>query len=79
MSEPSARELLEQQAGDMSLWPARDAARNLADRVEKVLALHRHVPGPTSEGKCAACSGVAYSVLWPCPTVRLLNGGDEQS
>lgn len=64
MSELTAGELLENLRLD-----ALDADR-LASRVEKVLAIHKRT---STDGKyCGYCGRV-----YPCPTVRILNGGGE--
>ncbi len=70
-STSTARELLD----TGSSW----AEHRLADRVEKVLALHHEDPEPTWRGEttCAYCHDEDGELnRWPCPTVRLLNGED---
>lgn len=59
----TARELL-----DTTAVPGDEPWDELADRVEKVLALHSRGPG---YDECGA-DGCRNS--WPCPTVRALNG-----
>ena len=62
MSKPTAKELLTDL--DVTDWKV----EALADRVEKVLAMHvREVEG----FECYTCPA-----RWPCPTVRALNGAD---
>jgi hypothetical protein len=54
-----------------------DAMLILAARVEKVLALHKHVPQLTNSGFCEQCKETDNEFNWPCPTVRILNGESE--
>ena len=76
MSEtPTARELLRVgYVGEEDELLARLCV--LAARVEAVLALHwrRPLVGQPEDGAhhCAHCG---VGVYWPCPTVRLLDGG----
>ncbi len=71
MSKPTARELLdravhtdEQELTDL---------RQIAARVEKVLAVHQKQTNLSGQAFCwAGCAG-----WWPCKTARLLNGERE--
>ena len=79
MSEtPTARELLVRlrDAEGLTKRSRLDFADDLASRVEAVLALHwrRPLVGQPEDGAhhCAHCG---VGVYWPCPTVRLLDGG----
>lgn len=61
----TARQLL-----DTTAVPGDEPWCELADRVEKVLALHRKATmGDSDPGWCAECLAP-----WPCSTVRALDG-----
>jgi len=67
---PTARETVRQiLEHDRESWSRLDSAVILAARVEAVLALH------PEDHYCASCSKPNYAVPWPCPTMRVLNGG----
>jgi len=67
---PTARELL-------TLLGMEDTVETLAARVEAVLALHKHCKGVMREwcSECVEVEGKGCHVEWPCPTVRILDGG----
>ena len=82
MSKPTARELLDRAAKNgprSQAWTAlggcddykcecHDLLITLAERVEKVLALHNRKEDQVGVWCEACCED------WPCPTVRRLNG-----
>ena len=61
----TAREVLDSLSDKSALYVVDDAPL-LASRVEKVLALHEEWD---EQPVCRGCGA-----LWPCPTVRILNG-----
>ena len=75
MSVPTCWELLEKMA-ESKLHPPHDAVSDLAARVERVLALHRHVKGaPDWCEECRDSDGNPSD--WPCETVRRLDGAEQ--
>ncbi len=69
MTKPTCRELLDRLHANCPL--AECPACELNARVEKVLALHSATGPSDPDGNvCRECTDD-----WPCPTVRLLNGG----
>jgi hypothetical protein len=77
MSEtPTAKELIRGIRHAEEDWDAVIDGETLAERVEAVQALHwrRPLVGQPEDGAhhCAHCG---VGVYWPCPTVRLLDGG----
>ena len=87
MKKPKIQALI----GEIRLMPpAEDAASiglELANRVEEVLKLHKRVPERFQSGKeaggpdiCEHCTSLRPShllELYPCPTIRALEGSDE--
>lgn len=69
MSKPTCRELLEsvRHSFDRELVVAGQEV-DLAARVERVLAMHDSI----DRDYCDGCGE-----RWPCPTVRLLDGGES--
>jgi hypothetical protein len=81
VSGPSARELV--RSHEYEPCPCDEQADVirclLASRVEKVLARHVPFDVQASDGcmvqRCRGChNSTGAPSLWPCPTVRLLNG-----
>ncbi len=69
MSKPDVKNMTAKELGDRLLLRC---GRELAARVEKVLALHQKQTNLSRQEFCwAGCAG-----HWPCKTVRLLNGED---
>ncbi len=71
MSKPTARELVEAAQTTQG--------RELASRVEAVLALHKRIKSNVwihgvQQFVCGYCGTEGLREDWPCPTVRLLNG-----
>jgi hypothetical protein len=61
----------------LTLLGMEDTVETLAARVEAVLALHKHCKGVMREwcSECVEVEGKGCHVEWPCPTVRILDGG----